>query len=58
MSVLPSTLTVNFYQMKFEYQLTRKDLGQYNACYYWKNKTASAILGAIIMTGVAFMLSY
>lgn len=56
MSVLPSTLTVNSYQMKFEYQLARKDLGQFNAYYYWKNKTASAILGAIIMTGIAFML--
>lgn len=45
-----------FYQMKFQYQLTRKDLGQYNTYYYWKNKTASAILGAIIMAGIAFML--
>lgn len=42
--------------MKLEYQLTRKDLGTFNAYYYWKNKTGSAILGAIIMSVMGFIL--
>lgn len=42
--------------MKLEYQLTRKDLSDYNAYYYWKNKTGSAILGAIIMSIMGFIL--
>jgi len=42
--------------MKIEYQLTRKDLGDYNSYYYWKNKTVSAILGAIMMSVIGLML--
>jgi|GEM_PF-1568974 len=42
--------------MKFEYQLTRKDLGDYNAYYYWKNKSVSTILGAVVMIVVVLLL--
>lgn len=42
--------------MKFEYQLTRKDLGDFNVYYYWKNKSGSAILGALMMSIIGFIL--
>ncbi|MET0461649.1 MAG: YcxB family protein [Chitinophagaceae bacterium] len=41
--------------MKFEYQLTRKHLADFNAYYYWKNKILSAIFSAIV-TGAFFFI--
>lgn len=38
--------------MKFEYQLTQKDLSDFNTYYYWKNKKQSFVLNALTVAGV------
>jgi hypothetical protein len=35
--------------MKFEYQLTQKDLSDFNSYYFWKNKKANVVLNVLVV---------